>query len=73
MGVEQNANKPDISFARELPGRIFVWIVIVGGVLTIADFLTVVGFGERLIGNWRVYFRGVWTYIGNILDVKISE
>jgi hypothetical protein len=77
MNVEMDTNKPGISIARRLRGWLIVGIGIVGSALTIADFLsdfmTVVGWGDWLIGHWRIYFQTCWTFIGDSLGRKITQ
>jgi hypothetical protein len=77
MPKEQESSAGSISLGRQIRGQKFVWIGIVGSTLIIADFLsdfiTVVDWGDWLIGNWKVYFRGFWIFIGNILGAGITE
>jgi hypothetical protein len=77
MNIEGSTINSGVSIARKMRGQIFLWIGIIGGSLTIADFLsdfiTVADWGDWLVGNWRVYFRGFWTFISNNLDAGITE
>jgi hypothetical protein len=62
---------------KEVRDQVLVGFGIVGGALTIvdylSDFMTVVDWGDWLLGNWRVYFRGFWTFISSILGVGSQQ
>lgn len=77
MGGEHSGDEPGISVAREIRGQILVWIGIVGGALTIANywsnFVILADWMGLFTQYWSLALHRVWLLIGYIFNATIEK